>query len=133
MVIVSQKLKKYNVLCIYVCESIYGFKKQSLWHARNITCQDRSRYIYSPNLSLESRIFKWSNAHLNFLSFSFTEIGCPTKARQPDMPYYFIHSHRENKWIHALPKGINIKRNCKQFHLRTLWIYNNINQARGPK
>ena len=50
--------------------------------------------------------FKQSLTGLN-LEFSFSEISCLAKAEEPSLPYYFIHSWRENIWIHTFPKGIS--------------------------
>ena len=72
---------------------------------------------------------KWSTASLKS-EFYFTWTDCITKAKVPSLSFYFIHNHKENKWIHAFPKGISIKWTTDLFRLWiqiTNSIYNNNN------
>ena len=50
-------------------------------------------------------MFKGSKDAFWIQSFSFSLTSCLTKAKEPSLPYYFIHCKGENRWIPTFPKS----------------------------
>ena len=61
----------------------------------------------TPRAGYDTRlILKWGLKGLNS-EFSFTETSCLSKVEKIQSVLLFIHSWRENNWIHTFPKGIS--------------------------
>ena len=52
----------------------------------------------------QGQFFKQSLAALKS-EFSFSLTSCNTKVKEPNLPYYFIHSWKEKSWVHPFLKG----------------------------
>ena len=59
-------------------------------------------------------IFKQSKVGLNS-QFSFSLIGCLTKVKEPNLPYYLYIAGKEKKWIHSIPRALAWKWNLLKF------------------
>ena len=78
---------------IYFDSMMFVFT-QPLYHGQDVT---------------HGQFFKRNKADLNS-EFSFSETGCLTKAKELSLSYYLpIGVWEKNRWIHALPKGNNVK------------------------
>ena len=61
----------------------------------------------------QKRIFKSSLKGLNS-EVSFSQTGCHTEVKEPDLGQLFIPSWKEKSWIHTFPKCVGIMLNANR-------------------